>query len=257
MRGTRKFDQLPTGPFVIGHRGSGADSPHNPYRENTIESFLHALDNGAGWVELDTKTNADGTLVVHHDVAVNGTLISSMTDEQCRTAELAFMDDVHAALPLWVGIDFEIKFDLGDAQTDTNIQTCLEWAFEHARERPLVVTSFDPITVNTATRLRLPSGWITHKSTPLYEAVASAARLECAFVVAHEDSVLNAINEIPGTKEIMSLIESTGMRLWAWDVKPENVPTLLASGVTGLCTDEITPIIPNIPSRTDPSKSSS
>jgi glycerophosphoryl diester phosphodiesterase len=157
------------------------------------------------------------------------------------------MDDVHSALPLWVGIDFEIKFDLGDARTDDDIHACLRWAYDHGRERPLVVTSFDPATVKEATLLWLPSGWITHQGAPLYESVASAARLGCSVAVVHEDAVLAAQDTNPGTGDVRELLYDTGLRLWAWNVHAENVPILVAAGVTGLCTDEIAPLVPLVP----------
>ncbi|HLU41847.1 MAG TPA: glycerophosphodiester phosphodiesterase, partial [Microthrixaceae bacterium] len=48
--------------LVIAHRGASAD-----HRENTIEAFHGAREQGADWVELDVRRSADGALVVHHD----------------------------------------------------------------------------------------------------------------------------------------------------------------------------------------------
>jgi glycerophosphoryl diester phosphodiesterase len=60
------FD-LPT-PIVIGHRGAAGEVP-----ENTLESFRHALAEGAQILESDLHTSADGVVVMCHDDAVDRT----------------------------------------------------------------------------------------------------------------------------------------------------------------------------------------
>src|SRR5687768_12545330 len=47
---------------MIGHRGAPRERP-----ENTLASFLRALDLGADAVELDVHATRDGVVVVHHD----------------------------------------------------------------------------------------------------------------------------------------------------------------------------------------------
>lgn len=54
-------------PLVVGHRGFGADSPTNPYPENTLPSVLAAFDAGADLVEIDVQLAADGVVVLWHD----------------------------------------------------------------------------------------------------------------------------------------------------------------------------------------------
>ena len=48
--------------LVLGHRGSPLRE-----RENTIPSFLRALQEGADGVELDVRVTKDKVLVVSHD----------------------------------------------------------------------------------------------------------------------------------------------------------------------------------------------
>ena len=48
-------------PLVIGHRG------HDQGPENTVESFLDAVESGAEMLELDVWLTADGVPVVYHD----------------------------------------------------------------------------------------------------------------------------------------------------------------------------------------------
>jgi glycerophosphoryl diester phosphodiesterase len=46
----------------IAHRGGAGLWP-----ENTMDAFMHAIDNGADGIELDIHLSRDGVLVVHHD----------------------------------------------------------------------------------------------------------------------------------------------------------------------------------------------
>ena len=54
--------------LLIAHRG---DSAHRP--ENTLSSFLRALEVGADNVELDVQLTRDGRLVVIHDATLDRT----------------------------------------------------------------------------------------------------------------------------------------------------------------------------------------
>src|SRR5215212_3136754 len=49
----------------IGHRGAPRE-----LLENTLPSFLRALERGAVAVELDVHSTADGVIVVHHDPVI-------------------------------------------------------------------------------------------------------------------------------------------------------------------------------------------
>ena len=50
------------GPLLIGHRGAPRERP-----ENTLPSFIRALELGADGIELDVHATTDGVVVVHHD----------------------------------------------------------------------------------------------------------------------------------------------------------------------------------------------
>ncbi len=64
---------------IIGHRGASGSYP-----ENTIPSFIAAIDAGADGIELDVHLTKDGEIVVMHDYTVDRTtdghgLVSSFT----------------------------------------------------------------------------------------------------------------------------------------------------------------------------------
>ena len=64
-------------PLVFAHRGGGL------IPENTLEAFVYSARMGVDVLELDIHSTADGTLVVHHDAAVDRT-----TDGRGRVNEL-------------------------------------------------------------------------------------------------------------------------------------------------------------------------
>lgn len=53
---------------IYGHRGSMGTMP-----ENTLLSFLHALESGVDGIELDVQLTSDGHLVVIHDEKIDRT----------------------------------------------------------------------------------------------------------------------------------------------------------------------------------------
>lgn len=75
-------------PLLIAHRGAPRERP-----ENTLPSFLRALELGADGIELDVHRSSDGVLIVHHDevpraIAPSGKLagrrIDSLTFDQLQ-----------------------------------------------------------------------------------------------------------------------------------------------------------------------------
>jgi glycerophosphoryl diester phosphodiesterase len=77
----------------IGHRGTGPTREGHLFPENSIPSFLAAMDEGADGIELDVEITQDGKLIVMHDDTVNRTTdcigcVSQMTFEQVRACRL-------------------------------------------------------------------------------------------------------------------------------------------------------------------------
>ena len=48
--------------MIIAHRGGSWEAP-----ENTLKAFKKALQNGAQFLELDTRITKDGVVIVCHD----------------------------------------------------------------------------------------------------------------------------------------------------------------------------------------------
>lgn len=61
-------------PLIVAHRGASALA-----RENTVASFAKAIEIGSDMVEFDVRRSKDGIMVVYHDPAIAGRLISQLT----------------------------------------------------------------------------------------------------------------------------------------------------------------------------------
>lgn len=80
-------------PILLAHRGDLAHAP-----ENTLPSFIQAIQKGADGVELDAKLTADGHVIVIHDESVdrttNGTgKVASFTLEAIRKLDAGLWFD--------------------------------------------------------------------------------------------------------------------------------------------------------------------
>lgn len=77
----------PSRPRLFGHRGSAGTHP-----ENTLPSFLAALDSGLHYLELDVWATRDGHIVVHHDETALRMCGVNLPIRDCTLSELKQMD---------------------------------------------------------------------------------------------------------------------------------------------------------------------
>ncbi|HET7552304.1 MAG TPA: glycerophosphodiester phosphodiesterase [Gemmatimonadaceae bacterium] len=105
--------------LLIAHRGAPRERP-----ENTLPSFLRALELGAHGIELDVHRSSDGVLVVHHDevpraIAPSGRLagrrIDSLTFDELQgfavggSALIPTLDEVLAVVKGRARLFIELK----------------------------------------------------------------------------------------------------------------------------------------------------
>ena len=57
-------------PLIVGHRGTGADRPWNPYPENSLPSIAQAFAECADLVEIDVRLDACGRPILWHNPKV-------------------------------------------------------------------------------------------------------------------------------------------------------------------------------------------
>lgn len=111
----KTFD-LPSPPWILAHRGASGEAP-----ENTLESLLLAVEQGADVVELDLWLTRDGQLVAYHDVELRAGLqrkapVESLTLYRFRRAlkkgsgiEAPTLQQILQALPETQPLNFDIK----------------------------------------------------------------------------------------------------------------------------------------------------
>lgn len=140
------------GTLVFGHRGACGYTP-----ENTVVSFLQALEMGAHGVELDVHLSKDGHLVVIHDESLekttNGTgLVVEKTLAELKALDagshkggefaglqIPTLDEVFEALAGRIAVNVEMKAD-----TDGIEQAVADCIARHDMTDKVIISSFKP-----------------------------------------------------------------------------------------------------------------
>jgi glycerophosphoryl diester phosphodiesterase len=218
-------------PVRCGHRGSGKGPD-----ENTLASFLRAVEAGVPWVEVDVRVSADRRLVAHHDPRLaDGRLVSELT---AMETGLMRLEELLEAVPPEIGVDIDLKSSLEDAVRPRAQTTAAVVAGvaerEHSR-RPLLVTSFDPaaLLVVRERAPAVPMGLITWERFPLRLAVPAAAHLGANVLAAHHESFRG------GSDQAISVAHQSGLQVMAWCPPPRKAEVLRAAGVDCLVLDDV------------------
>ncbi len=149
---------------VVGHRGASAHAP-----ENTVEAFRLARQQGADGIETDVRRTADNALVIHHDPEIDGVgSIVDVTLEELRRAApwVPTIDEMlEACEGMW--INAEIKNAPAEPDFDADDWVAAEvvrWVEAHHLHDRVIVSSFNPGTIDTVQRLdpSIPTGQLTH-----------------------------------------------------------------------------------------------
>jgi glycerophosphoryl diester phosphodiesterase len=227
---------LSRSPELIGHRGAPRERP-----ENTLASFLRALDLGADAVELDVHATRDGVVVVHHDFvpravssapALVGRPIAELTAEQLATFSVAgepipTLADVLDAIASRATVYVEIK---GRAIEQLVIATIAR----ASRAGSVPVHSFDHRAVARARALdsSIASGILL---------VSYLVEPEHALRVARARDYWQEWSMID--EHLVRAVHAAKGRVIAWTVnEAEDARRLAAIGVDGICTD-VLPVI--------------
>ena len=89
--------------LVIAHRGASVAA-----RENTLEAFKLAREQGADWVELDVRRTADGMAIVHHDAHLDdGRMIVDLDADELPHYVPSLAEALEACEGM--GVNLEIK----------------------------------------------------------------------------------------------------------------------------------------------------
>jgi glycerophosphoryl diester phosphodiesterase len=235
-------------PTLIGHRGLGQGEVLGQV-ENTLGSFLTALDVGIQWVEVDVRRTLDDELFVAHDAAFpDGTFLAEMTGAQVSRQGVLRIDELLDALPSQAGVVFDVKSSLEDAGRPPGATTAALLArvgTTSLARRPTMAASFDPAALRHMRQEspELPLGLLTWLHFPIGHAVAAAAHLDVQVLAVHAGSLWpngsTAPIDIPSLQRIVSQVHQSHRQLLVWCPSAEQAQHLIAAGVDALVIDEV------------------
>lgn len=245
-------------PIAFAHRG--ADTT----RENTLAAFSHAVETGFGYLELDVRTAADGTLVVFHDnsldrVSTGTGKISEHTwdtlqhvhvgnpaDPTQLTEPLVRFEDLLTALP-----ETRFNVDLKDADSAAVISRIL---YRHNAWNRVLIASFqDTHRKDLLHRARRLTGSTSNIATSagisaigplvfsgplgLFRPVSKFVRTRTPF---HAVQVPLRQGRIPvATQTFINRCHAAGIHVHIWVIDdPEQMEQVLDMGADGIMTDQ-------------------
>jgi glycerophosphoryl diester phosphodiesterase len=235
---------------ILGHRGAPHAAP-----ENTLESFLAAIQSGADGVELDVHLTKDRAPVVCHDPVLEGSGGAPITVAEISWEDLAsrevLVEGGHAArlvrlekvlseLPKDALVDIELKdLPLGNPSlADSPIgEVVARYLEQHAFTDRCFVTSFYLPHLQKAKRSlpTLATGWLLAPGMRAIDALPMAAAHGIALLVTHDTGLPSDYDELARQIE---QIESEGFFTLVWTVNdPGRALDLKRAGASGVITD--------------------
>jgi len=227
-------------PLRIGHRGAAGTHP-----ENTMVSFMRAVEIGVDGIEFDVHRTADGHLVVMHDAMVDRTtdgtgLIMTMTLKQIKALDAGIkkgpqfkgervptLRELIAAVPPNIRLYLELKAgSIHYPGIEEELVALLE---EEGAMGRVQVSSFDHHALRRLHDLRpdLPLGML--HAANLIDPVAQALALGCEALHPAWEWV---------TPDYVQAAHAAGLKAIAWTVNlPFAIARLEAFGVDGIISD--------------------
>ncbi len=239
---------FPSPPALAGHRGFGKGVVDGRV-ENTLSSFLAAVEHGLDWVEVDVRLTGDSNLVVaHFPTTEDGRFLTDMTMAEAAEAGVLPLAELLDALPSHVSVNLDVKTSLEDALRERQQTTgwlVAQRAAHEASRRKVLVTSFDP-AVLLMTRERAPGvpvGLLTWLYFPLRKAIPAARHLGADAVAAHIGSfAVNKVDPAPLHREAafaVRVAHEAGLEVIAWCPEPEEIPMLAEAGVDCMVVNDV------------------
>jgi glycerophosphoryl diester phosphodiesterase len=241
--------ECPAGNVVIvGHRGTGVNTATNPFPENTIESFVQGIAEGAAMIELDVTLTADNVLVVMHDATVNRTTDGDGCVSDMSLADLKLLDagadtpmagmglrvptftEVLEAIDTDINIEIKVHDEDACAASDLALlaQHVVAGMGEDTKNRRFVVSSFDADALTA----------VQQSDPDVYLALLSLLTTDAELAASRGFQALNIFSGILRRGDIEG-IQSQGLEATVWT---ENEPVLieqhLSEGVNMIITDE-------------------
>jgi glycerophosphoryl diester phosphodiesterase len=238
------FSEQPT---LIGHRGLGAGVVAD-YRENTLESFVAALDAGVRWVEVDVQRTRDNGLFVWHDASLDGRLMADMASTDAVELGAVRVEQLLEALPPTTGVVFDVKSSMRDAKRDSTATTATLLARAcraTLKDRPAVAQSFDPAAL-VQMRQTLPAmalGLLTWMRFPIHIAIAAAAHLDVQVLAVHAGSLkvgaTVGAHDMPSLEDIVAGVHHASRQFMVWCPSERMARRLTAAGADAMVVDDV------------------
>lgn len=227
------FPNEPGRPLVVGHRGLRGGA----VRENTPPAFTAAFEAGAEWVELDARRSADGVPVVFHDGwCPGGGPVVDRTAEELAALGICTLAEVLDALPEGMGVDLEVKNLPGEPDYDPEdavVAAVAEVVRPRLGQRPLLVSSFNPLTVAglVAALPDVPAA-LVH-----FDSLAVTAALPIA-IEQGAVALCSRIGSPNLDRDGIAAVHEAGLGVLVWTVNDlAQAAQLAIAGADAICTD--------------------
>lgn len=221
-------------PLILGHRGSPRRA-----RENTLEAFALAREEGADGVELDVHRTADGALIVHHDADVDGFGVLAHHDLGTIRESFPWLPTLDEVLDECRGllVNIEIKNSPKDPDFDADegvAHRVVDLLHARAGADRVIVSSFHLPSIERVHALdpSLDTGYLVGLADPL-EAIGHALTgghraLHPFFGMLAEQAAVTVVEEA----------HTVGIALNTWTVnEPDEIRRLAAAGIDAIITD--------------------
>ena len=201
-------------------------------RENTLPSFVAALEAGAQGIELDVHATADGVVVVHHDPVTDSGLEIAATrwtdlNPAGRVSGEATPLPTLAAVCDAVGRRAELFVEIKGEGIEEAVTAVLD-----GRPGTYAIHSFDHATIGRLARARVPYRLGLLFEDSVDDAVERMAKYGATDAWPHRGLI---------DRPLVERIQRSGGRVIAWTVNSVSEARRLADyGVDGICTDDVT-----------------
>jgi glycerophosphoryl diester phosphodiesterase len=194
---------------VWGHRGSREPGP-----ENTPQAVSAAIAAGARGCEVDARRTADGVLVCHHDPLVGTRAIIRSSAADLIEVGVPLLSDVIAAAG-----DSRLVLEVKNAPGEPDFtagpvaaQMLIALLAELGGLPDVLISSFDPVSLDAARVARWPAGLLTIPGISVADGLAYASQAGYQELHVHV-SAIEAAGPEPG-----AAVHAAHLRLVAWTV---------------------------------------
>ena len=222
---------------IIAHRGGAAVAP-----ENTMAAFRSGIADGADWLELDVREDADGVVVIEHDRDFMRVAGASLEVFQATTADLADLDigsffsaefsdqrvptlrDVLELAKGQAGVFIELKYYGHDVDLEQKVVDLVE---STGMESNIVIMSleYDGVRKTAALRPAWTYGLLNTVS------IGDVTRLDLDFL---------ALSAPAASYSMIRRAHERGMKVYAWTIDdPVQMTVMMSRGVDGIITNQV------------------